>query len=137
MLDKRENGGAPVTEAVVPSFTLGEYLAKAGEVIRSSMPPETWVEAVMLEAKLNRGGMKLELIETAADYRRDGRLTYLVREEAMTAIEADLGHTLDVATLTGSRARLRVKPTFHPKWPSRRHPGRDRRGGDRLKPEQV
>ena len=33
-------GGAPVTEAVVPSLTLGEYLAKAGEVIRSSMPPE-------------------------------------------------------------------------------------------------
>ena len=84
MLDKRENGGAPVREAVVPSFTVGEYLAKAGEVIRSSMRPEAWVEAVVLEAKLNRGGMKLELIETAADHRRDGRLICLVRNEAIT-----------------------------------------------------
>ena len=84
MLDKRENEGAPVREAVVPSFTLGEYLAKAAGVIRSSMPPEAWVEAVVLEAKLNRGGMKLEQVETAADHRRDGRLTCLVRNEAIT-----------------------------------------------------
>ena len=116
MLEQRDIGGELAPEAVVPSFTLAEYLAKARGAIRTSMPPEAWVEAVVLEAKPTNAGLPLELIEPGADHRRDGRLTCMIRNDARKAIEADLGLTLDGATLTGSQTRLRVTPTFHPKW---------------------
>ena len=116
MLDREHDQGEAAPVERVPSFTLGEYLAEAGKAIRTKLPKQAWVEAVILEAKPSRAGLSLELIEPFADERNDARLKCLIWPRTKSAIEAEIGLPLDVSTLKGVQARLLVKPNFHPRW---------------------
>jgi exodeoxyribonuclease VII large subunit len=98
----------------IPSLTLRAFLEEAGRAIRQTLPPEAWVEAVVLDVRQKRNGLSLELVEPNVESTANSAcLRAFVGISAIAAIENNIGLTLDCDVLKGAHARLRIKPTFH------------------------
>ncbi|MEI9916067.1 MAG: hypothetical protein WDN29_09875 [Methylovirgula sp.] len=99
--------------APIPSFTLRKFLEEAGSAIRQNLPPEVWVDAVVLKVRPSKYGLSLELVEP--DVENTSNAAYLrafVGNSAVRDIQDQVGLTLDCDLLKGVHARLRISPKF-------------------------
>lgn len=123
MLQRMGVTGAPTPTGEVPSMTLGEYLAKAGSVLRTGIP-KAWVEAVVLDARTTNVGLSIELTEPTfseshdgrSAARREGRLRGLIWTKTKAAIEASIAVSLDPALLKGAFIKVLIETDFHPRY---------------------
>ncbi|MEJ0049993.1 MAG: exodeoxyribonuclease VII large subunit [Methylovirgula sp.] len=102
-----------VAAAPIPSLSLRNFLEEAGRAIRKNLPPEAWVDAVVLNVKQTRYGLSLELVEPDVENTSNGAyLRAFVGNSAVRDIQDQVGLTLDCDLLKGVHARLRISPKF-------------------------
>ncbi len=108
--------GQPESEArPIPRWGLRQFTAEAGRVIRSGLPEEVWVEAVILAVSTAGSGYTLDLIEPhAQNPSTSARLRVFVPPVVVEQMRQATGEDSDVSSLRGSGAWVRIKPSFHP-----------------------
>jgi exodeoxyribonuclease VII large subunit len=106
----------PESEArPIPRWGLRQFTAEAGRVIRSGLPEEVWVEAVILAVSTAGSGYTLDLIETDAQNPSTGaRLRVFVPPTVVERLSETTGEDPDLSSLKGSGAWVKIKPSFHP-----------------------
>jgi exodeoxyribonuclease VII large subunit len=99
----------------IPRWGLRQFTAEAGRVIRSGLPEEVWVEAVILAVSTAGSGYTLDLIEPhAQNPSTSARLRVFVPPTVVERLSETTGDDSDVLSLKGSGAWVRIKPSFHP-----------------------
>ncbi|MBO1908057.1 hypothetical protein J4G37_24595 [Microvirga sp. 3-52] len=99
----------------IPRWGLRQFTAEAREAIRTALPEEAWVEAVILAISRQGAGYTLDLIEPDAQNpstsaRLRGFLSSTVAEQLCVAT----GEPIEIEALRGGSAWVKIKPTFHP-----------------------
>ncbi|QRM35853.1 exodeoxyribonuclease VII large subunit [Microvirga sp. VF16] len=99
----------------IPRWGLSQFTAEAGKVIRSGLPEEVWVEAVILTISRGGSGYNLDLIEP---YAQNPSTSARLRGFLPTTVVEQMGEIIreafDIEALRGSVAWVKIKPTFHP-----------------------
>jgi exodeoxyribonuclease VII large subunit len=94
---------------------LRQFTAEAGKVIRSGLPGEVWVEAVILAVSRIGSGYTLDLIEPyAQNPSTSARLRGVLSSPVVEQLAEARGEDFDIETLRGSSAWVKIKPSFHP-----------------------
>ncbi len=102
-----------VAAAPIPSLTLRAFLEETGRAIRQTLPPEAWVDAVILDVRQTRYGLALELVEPNVENTSSAAyLRAFIGNSAVRDIQDQVGLALDCDLLKGVHARLRISPKF-------------------------
>ncbi len=98
----------------VPRLSLRQFMSEAGRVIRNNLSKEVWVEAIVLDVRVNRSGYALDLGEPHTNNPSTGAwLRCFMAAEVFECFREAAGGDIEVAALKGCCAMLRISPTFH------------------------
>jgi exodeoxyribonuclease VII large subunit len=106
----------PESEACpIPRWGLRQFTAEAGEAIRTALPEEVWVEAVILAVSRQGAGYTLDLIEPdAQNPSTSARLRGFLSSTVAEQLRVTTTEPIEIEALRGGCAWVRIKPTFHP-----------------------